>query len=150
MERNNENILRVRRTDFCIWHLLEAFWITMSLAHILFSSFMARLPLKGHGLLIVKASRTHSHTPHSVGLHWKRDRTVAETYNWQRTTITTDIHTPDGFEPAIPARERPHTHTHTHTHTLDHTATGIGHEHIMCFKKRNKSLPRLMVFCLRF
>jgi hypothetical protein len=41
---------------------------------------MARQPLGGLGRLIVKASRSHFlDTPHSVGLLWTSDQTVAET-----------------------------------------------------------------------
>jgi hypothetical protein len=40
---------------------------------------MPQQPLVGQGLLIVDASRSHSDTPHSVGLLWTSDQTVAET-----------------------------------------------------------------------
>ena len=33
----------------------------------------------GQGPLIVEASRSHSDTPHFVGLLWKNDRPIAET-----------------------------------------------------------------------
>jgi len=33
----------------------------------------------GKGLLIIEASRSHSDTPHSVGLLWPRDRPVVVT-----------------------------------------------------------------------
>jgi len=35
---------------------------------------LAQESLVDQGLLIVEASRSHSHTPHSVGLLWKSDR----------------------------------------------------------------------------
>ena len=76
--------------------------------------FMARQPLVGQDLLIVEASRSHSDTPHSVGLRWTCEWPVAGTSTWQHTTI------PRGFEPAIPASERPK------THALDGVATGVG------------------------
>jgi hypothetical protein len=41
----------------------------------------------------VEASRSHSDTPHSVGLLWTSDQPVAETSTWQHTTLTTDRHT---------------------------------------------------------
>ena len=41
--------------------------------------FMQQQPLVGQGLLSVKASRPHSETPHSVGLHWTSEQTDAET-----------------------------------------------------------------------
>ena len=59
----------------------------------------------GHGILIVKASRLRTGTPHSVGLLWTRDQLDAET-----THNTHKRHTsmsPAGFEPAIPIK-RPH------------------------------------------
>jgi hypothetical protein len=40
---------------------------------------MAQQPPLGQGVLIVKASRSHSDTPHSVGLLWTSDQPVAET-----------------------------------------------------------------------
>jgi hypothetical protein len=40
---------------------------------------MAQQPPVGQGLPTVEASRSHSDTPHSVGLLWTRDRPVAET-----------------------------------------------------------------------
>jgi len=40
---------------------------------------MAQQPPVDQGLLTVEASRSHSHTPHSVGLHWTSDQPDAET-----------------------------------------------------------------------
>jgi hypothetical protein len=40
---------------------------------------MAQQPPVGHSLLIIEASRSHSDTPHSVGLLWKSDQPDAET-----------------------------------------------------------------------
>jgi len=36
-------------------------------------------PPVGQGLLIIEASRSHSDTPHAVGLLWTSDQVVAET-----------------------------------------------------------------------
>jgi hypothetical protein len=58
----------------------------------LFFSPMAQQPLVGHGLLIIEASRSHSDTPHSVGLLWKSDQPVEETYTWKHTKLTRDRH----------------------------------------------------------
>jgi len=44
-----------------------------------FSFLVARQPPMGHGLLTVEASRSHSDTPHSVGLIWTNDQLDAET-----------------------------------------------------------------------
>jgi hypothetical protein len=40
----------------------------------------------------LRSSRSHSDTPHSVGLLWKRDRPVAKACTWQRTTLSKDRH----------------------------------------------------------
>ena len=50
-----------------------------------------QLPM-GQGLLIIKASRSHSGTPHSVWLLWMSDHPVAQTSTWQHATLTTDRH----------------------------------------------------------
>ena len=47
-------------------------------------------PPVGQGLLTVKALRSHSDTPHSVGLLWTIDQPVAETSTRQHTTMTRD------------------------------------------------------------
>jgi hypothetical protein len=53
---------------------------------------MAEQPLVGLGFLIVEVLRSHSDTPHSVGLLWTSDRPVAETSTWQHATFTRDRH----------------------------------------------------------
>ena len=45
----------------------------------------------GLGLLCV-VPRSHSDTPHSVGLHWTSDRPVEEIFNWHSTTLTRNRH----------------------------------------------------------
>ena len=47
-------------------------------------------PLMSQGLLIIKALRSHSDTPHSVGLFWTSDQPDSKTSTWQHTTLTTD------------------------------------------------------------
>ena len=83
---------------------------------------MAQEPLVGQGLLVIEASRSHSDTPHSVGLLWTSDQPNAETSTWQHTTLTRDSACMPlaGFEPTIPASEGPQ------THALDRADTGIG------------------------
>ena len=51
---------------------------------------MGREPLLGQGLLVVEASRSHSDTPHTLGLLWTSDRPDAETSIY--TTLTRDKH----------------------------------------------------------
>ena len=70
---------------------------------------MARQFLADQSVLIIMASLSHADTPHSVGLLWSSDQPDAESSTWQHTTFTrgqTSI-SPSGFEPTIPARERP-------------------------------------------
>jgi hypothetical protein len=88
---------------------------------------MAQEPLVGQGLLIIEAS------PHSVGLLWSNDQPNAETSTtWQHNTHTRQTSMPSaGFEPEIPASERPQ------THALDRAATGIGLE-----QSYDQKLPR--------
>jgi len=89
--------------------------------HIYTYRIMAQQPSMGHGLLIIEDSRWHSATTQTVGLLWTSDQPNAETSTLQNTTHkrpTTMI--PAGFEPTIPASERPQ------THALERAATGIG------------------------
>jgi hypothetical protein len=94
---------------------------------------MAQQSLVGQGLLIIEASRSHSDTSHSVGLPWTTEQAVVETSTWQHTTINKRHISipPVGFEPTIPASDRPH------THTIDRAATGIGPIKIMFLNKLN-------------
>ena len=61
-------------------------------------------PPVGQGLLIVEASRSHSDTPHSVGLLWTGDQPYAETSTRQHTTPTTDFHAPCGIRTHNPSK----------------------------------------------
>ena len=83
---------------------------------------MLRQPPSEPGLLIIQALRSHSDTSHSVGFLWTSDQPVAETSTWQKhNTRNRQISMPSaGFEPTIPASERPQ------THALDRATTGIG------------------------
>jgi len=77
--------------------------------------------LMGLSLPIVKVSKSHSDTQHSVGLFWTRDRPVAETFSGQHTTITKQTSMPRArFEPTISASER------QQTHALDLATTETG------------------------
>ena len=75
-------------------------------------------PLVGQDLLVIEASRSHSDTPHSVGLLWTSDQLDAETTH--DTRKRQPAMTAAGFEPAIPTSER------SQTHALDRAATGTG------------------------
>jgi hypothetical protein len=66
----------------------------------------------GRGVFIIEASRSHSGTPHSVGLHWTSDQPDPKTVTWQHTTFTRDKTSMllAGFELAIPKVDWPQTH----------------------------------------
>jgi hypothetical protein len=55
-------------------------------------SFIAQQPLVGLGLIIINASRSHSDTPHPVGLLWTSDQSDAETSTLQHRKLTRDRH----------------------------------------------------------
>jgi hypothetical protein len=61
--------------------------------------------LLGLDLSIVEVSRSHSDTPHSVGLLWTKYRPVAETSTWKHKTLTTDRHpSPGGIRTHNPSK----------------------------------------------
>jgi hypothetical protein len=81
--------------------------------------FMAQQPPVGQGPLNIEASRSHSDTPHSVGLIWISYQPDAETPTSQHTTP------PAGFELGILACDRPQ------THPLDHAANGSSDDKLL-------------------
>ena len=86
---------------------------------------MAQQPLVVQGL-IIEASRLHSDTP---PLWDSSGRVISPTQRLlldsKQHSQQTDIHAPTGFEPTIPACERPQ------THALDRAATAIGNLRLM-------------------
>jgi len=88
---------------------------------------MARHPV-AQGFIIAEVPKSHSDKPHSVGFLQTVDRPVAEISTWQHISLTWDRHPrpPLGFEPAIPASERPQ------YYALDSTVTGICQSDIIC------------------
>ena len=86
--------------------------------------WMAQQHLVGQGLLIIEASRSHSDTQNSVGPLWTSDQPDLETSDNTQYSQQTNIHAPppppEGFEPAIPASQRPQ------AHILDRKTTAIG------------------------
>jgi hypothetical protein len=44
------------------------------------------------GVLTVEASRSHTGTPHSVGLLWTTDQPEAENSTWRNTTLAKERH----------------------------------------------------------
>jgi hypothetical protein len=56
--------------------------------------------------LLYEVPRSHSDTPHSVGLLWTGDQPVEETSTWQHTTLTRDRHPcpPSGIRTRNPSK----------------------------------------------
>jgi len=61
------------------------------------------------GLPTIEASRSHSDTPHFVGLLWTGDQIETENFMWRHTAITGERHPCRrwGSKPTIPTIERP-------------------------------------------
>jgi len=73
---------------------------------------MSQQPPVGHGPLIIGASRSHSDTPHSVGLLRSSDQPDEQICTWKtHNTRKRQKSMPEaGFKPTIPASEWPHSH----------------------------------------
>jgi hypothetical protein len=83
-------------------------------------------PPVGQGLLIIEASRSHSDTPQSVGLLWTGDQPDADLYLITHNTHNRQTSIPSaGFEPAVPASERPQ------IHALYRAAAGTGNNELL-------------------
>jgi hypothetical protein len=68
---------------------------------------MTQQPLVGQGLVIIEASRSHSDTPHSVGLLWKSDQPDARDLSLPDNTQhsqETDIHASGGIRTHNPSK----------------------------------------------
>jgi len=71
---------------------------------------LSQQPYWGLGRLIREVPRSHTDTPHSVGLLWTSDRPVSETSPWQHNTHKKQTSMPPaGFEPTVWASGRPQT-----------------------------------------
>jgi hypothetical protein len=58
----------------------------------------------GQGLLIVQASRSHSDTPHSVGLLWTSDQPDPQLPDKTQYSQGTDIYAPGSIRTHIPSK----------------------------------------------
>jgi hypothetical protein len=65
--------------DLAPYSLVEISHVSLKVTRSYSTLTMAQQPLVGQCLLIVEASRSHSDTPHSVGLLWTSDQPDAET-----------------------------------------------------------------------
>jgi len=123
----------LRKNKLGLWRL-KKFYVPISLRRyfnkktksgvkisFFFVFLLAQRPSSGPGRLSFKTSRSHSGTPQSVRLLWTSDQPDAQTTTWQHTTLTRDRHwCSGGFEPAIPASERPQ------AYALDRASTRTG------------------------
>jgi hypothetical protein len=107
----------------CTLHCSIYIYIYIFFFNVIF--FMTQHRLLGQGLFIIEASRSHSDTPHSVGLLCTSHQLDAETSIWQHTT------SPAGFEPAISASKR------SQTHALDRAVTGT--DTVLHYSNKNKN-----------
>jgi len=78
--------------------------------------------LGGLGLHITEVSRSHSNTPHSVGLLWASNQPITETSTWQHSQQT-GIHAPGRIQ-----THNPSTQVTTDSQPRPHGATGISNE----------------------
>jgi len=85
-------------------------------------SFLAQKALVGQDLPTVETSRSHSDTPHLVGILWTSDQAWSrDLYLTTHNTHKRQTSTPSaGIETVIRASKRPQ------PHAIDITATGIG------------------------
>jgi len=83
------------------------FGSSLLLAHFFFHGSTA---LVGINLPTDEVSRSHSHTPHSIGILWKSERPVGETSTWQYTILIRDIHVPGGIPTHSLNNKRLHNH----------------------------------------
>ena len=94
-----------RRLEFCgsaVWNLDH---VSQLATEILWSPPQWRnIPPVDQVLIIIVASRSHSGTPHSVGLLWTSDQPHTEASTWQHTTLTKQTSILVAWcEPAVPA-----------------------------------------------
>ena len=80
-------------------------------------NFFSHGSIAPRGLLIIETSRSHSDTPHLVGLLWASDQPNAESSTWQHTILTRHRRPTGGIRTRDPSkraaadpRHRPHGH----------------------------------------
>jgi hypothetical protein len=84
----------VTESIYCVWENMYYFNISVYVLACEQSIviFMAQQPLVDQCLLVIEAIRSHSDTPHLLGLLWMSDQPDAGTSTWQHTTFTRDRH----------------------------------------------------------
>ena len=92
--------------------------LTRAVTHTRLHSFLyGATAMSGQGTLLHEVARSHSDTPHSVGLLWTSDQPVAETSTGPYTTITRNNTKVNSHLLAIVSLVFRHTilkHIHTH------------------------------------
>jgi len=63
-------------------------WYRTKIWPLKFCFFIVQQPPFDQDLFIIEASRSHSDTPHSVGLPWTSDQPDVETSKWKHTALT--------------------------------------------------------------
>jgi hypothetical protein len=112
--------------------------------HYVYLFTMEQLPLVGQGLLFIKDSRSRSDTQQSVGLLWTSEQPIAETSIWQHNTHSRQTSIVlAGFDPTVPANERPK------THALDRTAIGIGSLSFVLLKLKRSPFLSCALRCFK-
>jgi len=111
-------------------HLVDYYYYHYYCYSIIFLSFLLSLTYSTYSLfvyrIIVASDHTQGHThslthSQSVEILWPRGRPIAEASIWQHIIFRRQTSlTPEGLEPAIPARKWPQ------THSLDRAVTGNG------------------------
>jgi len=76
---SNQNVDYTRSSHFS-WRINIKFYF----------SYIAQQPLVGLGIIIVAALRSHSDTPHPVGILWTNYQSDTETSTLQHWTLTRD------------------------------------------------------------
>jgi len=68
---------------------------------------MAQIRLVSQGLLLIQESRSHSDTPHSIGLLWMSDKSDAESSNLQHNAQMWQTYVPPQSQQVIGPRPTP-------------------------------------------
>ena len=106
--------------------------------------FYCSRALKGQGLPITEALRSHSDTPQSVGLLWTSDRPVAEISTLQHATHTTNFHDPSGIRSYNLSRREaadPHLRPGSHRDLPHHISMDKSMLHIKVKVKQSHHRP---------
>jgi len=74
----------------CVYVCVWCVYICLYVCGVCVCVYNGSKTLAGRGLIFIEVSRSHSGTPHTVGLLWTSDQPDAQISICQHTTITTD------------------------------------------------------------